>query len=295
MNFELRKRPEVYFGKGLEYSIHLIIKKMEYNTIIILTDKGIRFNTNIIERIERMLISLQHSFCVYDGIISNPTTDCVVEGVRSCINIQNPIFILVGGGSVLDAGKCIIFCLCNFHDPIKASKNISVFSNRLYLSKSLKLKSISSIQNRPISRAFPTIAIPTTSGTGSEGNHHAVIHDHNEILFISNYGFMPMYVILEPEISLSAPRNVILSCGFDALTHALESLISNRSNLFTEMLAKVALKTIYTCLISFNNDSLDNHMASQIMFAAHIAYFIFFEWLRVSSRNGKFNINSLRI
>jgi len=104
------------------------------------------------------------------------------------------------------------------------------------------------------------IAIPTTSGTGSEATKVSVIYNNNNGLKKSIYhtNMLADVVILDPEVTASLPKNLTASTGMDALSHAIESYVSLNANSFTEMYSLKALELISRSLkeVALNGDNL---------------------------------------
>ena len=95
-------------------------------------------------------------------------------------------------------------------------------------------------------KIVPLIAIPTTAGTGSEVTAFSVITDHSRDykLTVFSYELLPAYAILDPELLTSAPASVAAACGIDAFIHAIESYVSPKATLYTQMFSMKAMEMI---------------------------------------------------
>lgn len=128
--------------------------------------------------------------------------------------------IAIGGGSVIDFSKAMALIVSN---PQADIGSISPF-------ESLDLKT-------------KLVAIPTTSGTGSDVSFGVVLSDDNGKLAMGNYELVPEIDILDPSLT-PIDRNIIVPTGIDALVHSFEAIASNTSNVMTDALAERAIETI---------------------------------------------------
>ena len=151
-----------------------------------------------------------NSMGIFSAIKSNPTLNNIEQGVEIFNQGKHDSVIAFGGGSALDAGKAIAllsgqkFALWDFED-----KNDNW--------KKAKTSNIPKI-----------IAIPTTSGTGSEVGRVSVITDEEKALkrLIFHPNMLPTIVLLDPELTLNLPPSLTASTGMDALSHNLEAFCS---------------------------------------------------------------------
>jgi alcohol dehydrogenase len=117
------------------------------------------------------------------------------------------------------------------------------------------------------------VAIPTTAGTGSEAHPFAVI-THEEIGrkdYIGHPSLLPVTTILDPVLTARLPAEVTASTGVDAMTHALESLLSRNGNPFAEAMALGVVRTVSEWLPRAVADGSDLEARAQMLVAAHLA------------------------
>lgn len=186
---------------------------------LIVSDKGV-VNSGTIQHV---LDLLQIDYTIYDSI--NPEPE--LEQVQACIDFylknQNDSVIAVGGGSVIDIGKCVA-ALANKQGNIQ-----SYFGT-----------------DKVIGRDISLIVIPTTSGTGSEVTNIAILSDTvNQMKqgIVSDY-LLPDVAIVSPLMTISCPASVTAASGVDALVHAIEAYISVNHSDITDALALQAIELI---------------------------------------------------
>lgn len=153
---------------------------------------------------------------VFGEVKPDPNTAVIVAGVQQLKSFQPDVIIALGGGSSLDAAK-----------------GIKVTLEELYDGKKIEL-----------------IAIPTTSGSGSEVTSYAVISDtaNGKKYPLVSSDLLPDAAILDPELVLSVPRPVAVDTGMDVLTHAIEAVVSCDANDFSDALAEKAIHLVATYL-----------------------------------------------
>lgn len=163
-------------------------------------------------------ISDSNTVTIFSDVVPEPPLPTVMEGVKIYQTAAPSIIIAVGGGSAIDTAKGIRF----FGEKVQ--------DNRI--------------------ESF--IAIPTTSGTGSEVTQHAVMSDpaRGEKAPILNDHLIPDIAILDAQMVVSCPKSVTAYSGLDALTHAIEALISRDATMFTDAFAEKAIDIISHHLVT---------------------------------------------
>tara|TARA_B100001142_G_scaffold330015_1_gene395645 strand:- start:103 stop:1203 length:1101 start_codon:yes stop_codon:yes gene_type:complete len=204
-----------FFGNGEIKQLKNIISKKNIQKPLIL--RGNNSFQSFSNSVSELIPMDYESFILNESFIN---LKLLTKGINYCNKFKFDCIICVGGGSVIDFGKLIsIF-----------SSNLGNYSDYLYGSKSFKPKKNS------------LIAIPTTSGSGSEATHFAVLYDGFKKLSISHDSLLPDYAIIDPELTYSLPPLQTAISGMDALCQGIESLWSKGSTNKSRVLSKKAIK-----------------------------------------------------
>lgn len=194
----------------------------------IVTGKSGAKKSGALDDIIGVLTNASVSYVIFDNVGENPTAQVCFEGGKICSDEGCDFVIAIGGGSVLDASKAISAHATN---PSKTPEDI--FNASIISAPSL-----------------PIIAIPTTAGTGSEGNYYSVLTVNGgsqKQTFKSEYSW-PVCAFVDPKYTSSLPYKYTVSCALDAFAHAIESYVSPKSDVISEALALYAAKNILDVL-----------------------------------------------
>ena len=175
-----------------------------------------------IEELKAILDRAGIRYTVFDHINAEPTVDMIHDGAEVYKHSESDFVIGIGGGSPLDAAKAIVVAA-------KDSRPLSAH------------------MGKEIAGDLPKIvAIPTTSGTGSEATKFTVITDTKTDIkmLLKGEALIPDLAIINPTFSAEMPQSVIASTGIDALTHAVEAYTSRRASALTDTFAVSAVKRI---------------------------------------------------
>lgn len=216
------------------------LKEIKYNKAFIITGGQSMFKSGVIDKVKEYLGNNEERIFVYSGIGKNPTTEEVKKGVESIKKFEPDLVVAVGGGSPIDAAK-IIALLYEYPELKVETLTKCILPDRRYKTK--------------------FVAIPSTSGTASEVTHVSVLtyEDINLKLGIKAESLRPDIAILDGNIPMTLPDNIVAETGMDALTHAIEAYINKTSDDFTEVLAKGAIEGIIEWLpISYKNKDIES-------------------------------------
>lgn len=183
--------------------------------------------SGLLGRVTDLLTSKKIEFSLFDQVEPNPTTGTIQDGASLARSEKVRWVLGLGGGSALDAAKAIALMAVNQGDV------------RSYCTGM-----------RPENSPFPVVAIPTTSGTGSEVTAASLITDvkAGDKLGLVQPELFPRIAILDPALTLSMPENVTVDTGLDALCHAIESYFSRRRSPLTDILALEAIRRVVRSL-----------------------------------------------
>ena len=166
------------------------------------------------------------------SVEKEPTTGIIDEGVKIARKNRCAVVIGMGGGSVIDAAKAIAALTPN-------AGELSDYLEVIGKGKQLAV------------RPLTFIAIPTTSGTGAEVTKNAVIHspEHKVKVSLRSELMFADVAVVDPELALSMSAEVTATSGMDALTHLLETFVSNQSNPFVDHFCREGMQRISKSLV----------------------------------------------
>lgn len=207
-----------------------------------------------VEKIESLLRDNEITTVIYDKILPNPMKCHVMEAAEICREQRCDFVIGLGGGSSIDSAKAIAVMACNEGD-------LWDYVNG------------GSGKGHAIKKALPIVAIPTTSGTGTEADPWAVItHEEKEekVGFGCQYTF-PAMSIVDPELMASVPPCLTAFQGFDAFFHAAEGFIANCSTPISNLYALEAIRLLYKYLPVAVADGRNMQARAKVAWASTLA------------------------
>lgn len=198
----------------------------------------------------------ERGFELSDAIVtSEPDPDTVDRIVAAHGSRQLDLVVAIGGGSVIDAGKAVAAML-PLREPV--TEYVEGIGNKKH--PGVKI---------------PFIAVPTTSGTGTEATKNASLRrlgDHGFKKSLRHDNFVPDVALVDPELALSCPARVTAACGMDALSQLLESYVSPRSSPITDALACSGLLAVRNGLIpAYEKGAQDINARAYMAYASFLS------------------------
>ena len=229
-----------FIGKNSLKNIKKIISNLDAKKILLVTGKGSYKKSGSEEKLIQYLgDAVIKRFFDFEP---NPNIKDVLVGINIISSFKPDLVIAVGGGSVIDIAKLInIFAV-----HVVKEKEIYEFVNE---SSSVK------------QAGLPLIAIPTTSGTGSEATHFAVVYIGNKKYSFAHEYVLPNFSIIDPSLSYSNPAYIKACSGFDALSQAIESFwavgSTEESRSYSREAIKIILSSIEMAVLESDKKSMD--------------------------------------
>ena len=247
------KIPEkIYFEAG---SIAYLEKMPDIERAFIVTDPGM-IKLGYVDRILYHIRKREkHVHCeIFSEVESDPSFDTVNRGLELMNNFKPDVIIALGGGSAIDAAKGMwLFYEHPDADPEGLKLKFMDIRKRTYKFPKLGIKA-------------KMVAIPTTSGTGSEVTSFSVLTDKekNKKYPLADYELTPDVAIIDPDLVMSLPKSVTADTGMDVLTHAIEAYVSNMASDYTDGLSEKAVEIVFKYLIEAYEHG-DNKVAREKM------------------------------
>ncbi|MCI3920707.1 bifunctional acetaldehyde-CoA/alcohol dehydrogenase [Paenibacillus sp. TRM 82003] len=229
--------PKVYFERG---STQYLEKMTDITRVLIVTDP-MMVKLGYVEKVEYYLRRREQAVAieVFSDVEPDPSVETVERGTALMRQFQPDCIIALGGGSPMDAAKGMwLFYEYPDTDFEAIKRKFLDIRKRVYKYPNL-------------GRKAKFVAIPTTSGTGSEVTPFAVITDKkngNTKYPLADYELTPDVAIVDPEYVFSLPKTAVADTGMDVLTHAIEAYVSVMANDYTDGLAMKAIQLVFQYL-----------------------------------------------
>jgi len=246
MNFNFICPTNIVFGVGEFNNIYNYINTFGTKCLVV-TGKTSMNKFGYLDVLKKNLEKKNIDISIFDNISNDAKSNEVNSAINICKKKKIEFIIGLGGGSALDAAKAVAvgFDLENIEEMI--GKNLN-----------------------PNKKSLPIIAIPTTAGTGSEVTRGSIITDVKRKFKsgIRGYQVFPKVAIIDPALSLTMPKEVMINTGFDAFTHLFESFIAKKSNKITDKISTTGINLILEYLVKGIKNPNDIEFRKNISFAA---------------------------
>ena len=248
MNFNYFLPVNIVFGCGRVSEIGQLTKPYGTRALIV-TGRSSAKKSGLYDRVKDSLHAAGIDSVLFDKVQQNPLTTTAIEGAQFAKASRCDCVVAIGGGSIMDCAKAIAFLAVNDGDI-----NDYIFG-----------KTASD-------RALPLILIPTTCGTGSEGNGFAVLTnpENGDKKSLRCNAIVAKVSIVDPECMMTMPKKVLAAVGFDALCHCMEAYLSRISQPFTDALSLYAISLLAENLTAVYRDSTNRTGWEKISLASTI-------------------------
>lgn len=235
MKFNYNLPVNLMFGRGRSNEIGIEVAKYG-KKVLIVTGRNSTKKSGLLDKTVNLLNESKVEYEIFDKVEQNPLTTTVDEGVEVIKKTGCDVVLGLGGGSIMDAAKSIAFL----------AKNPGDISQYIFGIKQG-------------TKALPIVLVPTTCGTGSEGNCFSVLTnpETKDKKSLRTNAIIAKASIIDPELMVTMPKSIIASVGFDALAHNMEAYLSKIGQPLTDMKALYGIKLLSENLIKVYNDPSD--------------------------------------
>lgn len=217
-----------YFGPGARKELPGVVARLGYKKALVVTDKGL-IKFGVAKMVLDVLDEAAIPYEIYDEVKPNPTVTNVKMGVEACKKAEADFIIAIGGGSSMDTAK-----------------GIGIICNNPEFSDVISLEGVADTKKKTV----PIIALPTTAGTAAETTINYVIIDEEKQkkMVCVDPNDIPAVAIIDAELMYSLPKSLTAATGMDAMTHAIEGLITKGAWELSDMFEIKAIEMIHKYL-----------------------------------------------
>lgn len=238
-----------FFGVGALSLLSPELEKMKVTRALIVTDKFL-FDTNVATKVGDELLKANIEYAIYYNVKPNPTVDIVNECLEAALALEVDLLVAVGGGSPIDTAKAVSIVVKNGG----------------------KIQDYEGV-NKSKEKGLPIVTINTTAGTGSEVTTFYVITDeerHSKMV-MTDTNCMVSIAINDTDFMMTMPKSLTTATGMDAMTHAIEAVLSKRANPLTNKDAFWAIETISEFLPNAAKNGNDVEARTMMAYAENVA------------------------
>lgn len=240
-----------YFGPGARAVVPQEVSRLGLHKALVVTDKSL-IQFGVAEKVFEVLRSAEIPFEVFSEVKPNPTVSNVKAGVEAFAQSGADFIIAIGGGSAMDTAKAV-----------------GIITNNPEFADVVSLEGCAPTKHKSV----PVIALPTTAGTAAEVTINYVITDevNQKKMVCVDPNDIPAIAIVDAELMYSLPRSLTASTGLDALTHAIEGLITKGAWEMSDMFEIKAIEMINKYLETAVNEPTNAEARNGMAVAQYIA------------------------
>lgn len=240
-----------YFGPGAREVLPQEVKRLGFTKAFVATDKDL-IKFGVANKVLEVLEQANIPYVVFSEIKPNPTVSNVKAGVKAFAESGADFILAIGGGSSIDT-----------------SKAIGIITNNPEFSDVLSLEGVAPTKKKSV----PIIAMPTTAGTAAEVTINYVITDeeNQKKMVCVDPNDIPAVAIVDAELMYTLPKSLTASTGLDALTHAIEGLITKGAWVMSDMFEIKAIEMIARYLETAVFDPTNTEARNGMAVAQYIA------------------------
>ena len=213
-----------YFGPGARKELPAVVQRLGFKKALIVTDEGL-IKFGVVKMVTEVLDAANIPYEIFSDVKPNPTVTNVKNGVAAFAASGADFIIAIGGGSSMDTAK-----------------GVGIVTNNPEFSDVISLEGVADTKHKSV----PIIALPTTAGTAAETTINYVIIDEQKKkkMVCVDPNDIPAVAIIDAELMYSLPKSLTAATGMDALTHAIEGLITKAAWELSDMFEIKAIEMI---------------------------------------------------
>lgn len=248
MEFQYYLPVHIVFGCNKVTEVGALTAPYGKNALIV-TGKNSAKRSGLYDKVAQSLREAGVRHLLFDKVTQNPLTTTAIEGAAFAREHQCEVIVAIGGGSIMDCAKAIAFLAVNEGD----------INDYIYGRETSE-------------KALPLVLIPTTCGTGSEGNGFAVLTNpqNGDKKSLRCNAIVAKVSLVDPTCMMTMPKPVLASVGFDALCHCMEAYTSGIAQPFTDALCLYAMELIAGSLYRLYQGAEDSKAWEEITLASTI-------------------------
>ncbi|MDR2669123.1 MAG: iron-containing alcohol dehydrogenase [Desulfovibrio sp.] len=249
MKFQYFMPTRIFSGERCLAEHGAALKQLGTKALIVTGTYSAKANGSLDDAVKALAVNGQ-AYCVYDKVMSNPTIACAYEGASEAVSNGCDFVLAIGGGSPMDAGKAVAL-LAAQEKPVPPAEIFSA----------------------SYARALPVAAVPTTAGTGSEVTQYAILtNDAAESkTSVATPLLFPRVAFLDAAYMRGLSQSVTVNTAVDALSHAVEGMLSVRASSVSDALAEQSIALIASCIAAPGLSDPDDEARRKLLTASTLA------------------------